>query len=183
MTHRLPSRSILRSTRRFRSPASGRQGQSGQAKSQSHAAGKGVNVAACWRTWSVHPSVDRLALGARTRPLSSRSSCGSTSRTNSSGWKERLVSESKLSTDPSARPNDRHQFRRCGAFAERHRNAPRSHRSNQRGMVVIAGSLPPGVETTIYRELAQSLKARQKKVALDTSGETLNHAIKALPTS
>jgi 1-phosphofructokinase len=47
---------------------------------------------------------------------------------------------------------------------------------------VIAGSLPPGVETTIYRELAQSLKARQKKVALDTSGETLNHAIEALPT-
>ena len=33
-----------------------------------------------------------------------------------------------------------------------------------------------------YRELAQSLKARQKKVALDTSGETLNHAIEALPT-
>jgi 1-phosphofructokinase len=47
---------------------------------------------------------------------------------------------------------------------------------------VIAGSLPPGVETTIYRELAQSLKERQKKVALDTSGETLNYAIEALPT-
>jgi 1-phosphofructokinase len=47
---------------------------------------------------------------------------------------------------------------------------------------VIAGSLPPGVKTTIYRDLARSLRARGKKVALDTSGETLNHAIEALPT-
>jgi 1-phosphofructokinase len=47
---------------------------------------------------------------------------------------------------------------------------------------VIAGSLPPGVETTIYRHLAESLKARGRKVALDTSGETLNHAIEAAPT-
>ncbi len=46
---------------------------------------------------------------------------------------------------------------------------------------VIAGSLPPGVETTIYRDLTQSLKTRGQKVALDTSGETLNHAIEALP--
>jgi 1-phosphofructokinase len=46
---------------------------------------------------------------------------------------------------------------------------------------VIAGSLPPGVETTIYRDLTESLKARRRKVALDTSGETLNRAIEALP--
>lgn len=46
---------------------------------------------------------------------------------------------------------------------------------------VIAGSLPPGVETTIYGDLTQSLKIRGRKVALDTSGETLNHAIEALP--
>lgn len=46
---------------------------------------------------------------------------------------------------------------------------------------VFAGSLPPGVETTIYRDLTQSLKTRGRKVALDTSGETLNHAIEALP--
>ena len=46
---------------------------------------------------------------------------------------------------------------------------------------VIAGSLPPGVETTIYRDLTKSLKARGRKVALDTSGETLNHAIEAGP--
>jgi 1-phosphofructokinase len=46
---------------------------------------------------------------------------------------------------------------------------------------VIAGSLPPGVETTIYRDMAKSLKAIGRKVALDTSGESLNHAIEALP--
>ena len=46
---------------------------------------------------------------------------------------------------------------------------------------VIAGSLPPGLKTTIYRDLTESLKARGRKVALDTSGETLNHAIEASP--
>lgn len=46
---------------------------------------------------------------------------------------------------------------------------------------VIAGSLPPGVETTIYRELTESLKRQDRKVALDTSGETLNHAVQGLP--
>ena len=33
-----------------------------------------------------------------------------------------------------------------------------------------------------YRDLTESLKARGRKVALDTSGETLNHAIEAIPT-
>ena len=47
---------------------------------------------------------------------------------------------------------------------------------------VIAGSLPPGLETTIYRDLTNSLKARGRKVALDTSGETLTHAIEAQPS-
>ena len=46
---------------------------------------------------------------------------------------------------------------------------------------VIAGSLPPGVETTMYRDLAASLKARGCKVALDTSGDSLTHAIEAAP--
>jgi 1-phosphofructokinase len=46
---------------------------------------------------------------------------------------------------------------------------------------VIAGSLPPGVEVTVYRDFAKSLKSRGRKVALDTSGESLNHAIEALP--
>ncbi len=47
---------------------------------------------------------------------------------------------------------------------------------------VIAGSLPPGVAATACRELTESIKARDRKVALDTSGETLNHAIEAIPT-
>lgn len=46
---------------------------------------------------------------------------------------------------------------------------------------VLAGSLPPGVDTTIYKDVTKSLKARGRKVALDTSGETLNLAIEALP--
>jgi 1-phosphofructokinase len=46
---------------------------------------------------------------------------------------------------------------------------------------VIAGSLPPGVDVTIYRDFTKSLKSRGRKVALDTSGESLNHAIEALP--
>jgi 1-phosphofructokinase len=47
---------------------------------------------------------------------------------------------------------------------------------------VLAGSLPPGVETTIYRDLTAALKARGRKVALDTSGDSLNHAIGAVPS-
>ena len=47
---------------------------------------------------------------------------------------------------------------------------------------VLAGSLPPGVETTIYRDLTAALKARGRKVALDTSGDSLNQAIEAVPS-
>ena len=47
---------------------------------------------------------------------------------------------------------------------------------------VLAGSLPPGVETTIYRDLTAALNARGRKVALDTSGDSLNHAIGAVPS-
>jgi 1-phosphofructokinase len=47
---------------------------------------------------------------------------------------------------------------------------------------VLAGSLPPGVETTIYRDLTAALRARGRKVALDTSGDSLNHAIGAVPS-
>jgi 1-phosphofructokinase len=46
---------------------------------------------------------------------------------------------------------------------------------------VIAGSLPPGVEQTIYRDFVKSLKALNRRVALDTSGETLNYAVEAAP--
>jgi len=46
---------------------------------------------------------------------------------------------------------------------------------------VLAGSVPPGVDPTIYRELTARLKAQGCKVALDTSGEPLRHALDAAP--
>ena len=47
--------------------------------------------------------------------------------------------------------------------------------------VVLAGSLPPGVEATIYRDLVTALKASASNVALDTSGEGLRYAVEAVP--
>ncbi len=47
--------------------------------------------------------------------------------------------------------------------------------------VVLAGSIPPGVEPTIYRDLAQAFKAGGRRVVLDTSGEPLRHALNAVP--
>jgi 1-phosphofructokinase len=46
---------------------------------------------------------------------------------------------------------------------------------------VLAGSLPPGVDSGIYGELTVSLKARGRKVALDTSGESLERALDSGP--
>lgn len=46
---------------------------------------------------------------------------------------------------------------------------------------VLAGSLPPGVPPTIYRDIAAMLKERGRSVALDTSGEALRHALEAAP--
>jgi 1-phosphofructokinase len=46
---------------------------------------------------------------------------------------------------------------------------------------VVTGSLPPGVDATIYRDIVKALKARGSKVVLDTSGEALRHAIEVLP--
>src|SRR5581483_7377663 len=46
---------------------------------------------------------------------------------------------------------------------------------------VIAGSLPPGVGPTFYRDLAKKLRERGQRVALDTSGEQLRHALEAQP--
>lgn len=46
---------------------------------------------------------------------------------------------------------------------------------------VLAGSLPPGVDPAIYRELARALKARGCRVLLDTSGEPLRYALEAAP--
>jgi len=46
---------------------------------------------------------------------------------------------------------------------------------------VLAGSLPPGVQTTIYRDLIILARKRGCRVALDTSGEPLRLAIEAAP--
>lgn len=46
---------------------------------------------------------------------------------------------------------------------------------------VLAGSLPPGVEPSFYRELILALRERNCRVVLDTSGEPLRHALEAAP--
>jgi 1-phosphofructokinase len=46
---------------------------------------------------------------------------------------------------------------------------------------VLAGSLPPGLPVTIYRDLALALKAQGHKVALDTSGDALRYGLEAVP--
>jgi len=46
----------------------------------------------------------------------------------------------------------------------------------------LAGSLPPGLPTTIYATIIDQLKARGKSVALDTSHEALHKGILAGPT-
>jgi 1-phosphofructokinase len=47
--------------------------------------------------------------------------------------------------------------------------------------VVLAGSLPPGVPAEVYRDLTWTLKARGRRVAVDTSGEPLRLALEAGP--
>lgn len=47
---------------------------------------------------------------------------------------------------------------------------------------VLAGSLPPGVAPTIYRDLVMMIKQQGRNVALDTSGAALHHALEAAPT-
>jgi 1-phosphofructokinase len=47
---------------------------------------------------------------------------------------------------------------------------------------VLAGSLPPAVEPSFYRDLVMALKARGRKVVLDSSGEPLRYAIEAAPS-
>jgi len=46
---------------------------------------------------------------------------------------------------------------------------------------VVAGSIPPGLDPGIYREIIAALKARGSRVVLDASGEALRHAIEAGP--
>ncbi|HEY8932094.1 MAG TPA: 1-phosphofructokinase [Rariglobus sp.] len=49
------------------------------------------------------------------------------------------------------------------------------------GWCVLAGSLPPGVPSSIYREFIDTLKARGVRAGLDSSGEALRQALKAGP--
>ncbi len=49
------------------------------------------------------------------------------------------------------------------------------------GWCVLAGSLPPGVEPGIYRELIATLKTRGVRTVLDTSGQALREALGATP--
>lgn len=46
---------------------------------------------------------------------------------------------------------------------------------------VLSGSLPEGMDATIYQSLIRSLRQRGCKVALDTSGAPLRHALEAGP--
>ena len=47
---------------------------------------------------------------------------------------------------------------------------------------VVAGSLPPGVDPEIYREIIAGLRQSGRKVLLDTSGEPFSLALEARPT-
>ena len=49
-------------------------------------------------------------------------------------------------------------------------------------VVTISGSVPKGVEVTMYAKLIEKIKAQGKKVVLDTSGALLKESIKACPT-
>jgi 1-phosphofructokinase len=46
---------------------------------------------------------------------------------------------------------------------------------------ILSGSLPAGVAPTIYRDITTRLRARGRKVVLDTSGEALARAVEAAP--
>jgi 1-phosphofructokinase len=47
--------------------------------------------------------------------------------------------------------------------------------------IVLAGSVPPGVEQDIYRRLIPTLKAGDRRIVLDTSEEPLRLALEAKP--
>lgn len=49
-------------------------------------------------------------------------------------------------------------------------------------VITISGSAPKGVPTNIYTTLINMIKAKNKKVILDASGDLLKEGIKALPT-
>lgn len=49
-------------------------------------------------------------------------------------------------------------------------------------VVTISGSVPKGVSVSMYAELIKRIKAKGKKVILDTSGNLLKESIKACPS-
>jgi 1-phosphofructokinase len=49
------------------------------------------------------------------------------------------------------------------------------------GWFVLAGSLPPGADASLYAELTRRIRARGGRVVLDTSGDALRHALDAAP--
>ena len=49
-------------------------------------------------------------------------------------------------------------------------------------VVTISGSVPKGVDVTMYAKLIEKIKVQGKKVVLDTSGALLKESIKACPT-
>jgi len=48
--------------------------------------------------------------------------------------------------------------------------------------IVLAGSVPPGIDPGIYCELIKRFRERGQKVVLDTGGEPLRLALEAVPT-
>jgi 1-phosphofructokinase len=46
---------------------------------------------------------------------------------------------------------------------------------------VIAGSIPPGMDVSIYRDMVTELQSRGGMVVIDTSGEALRQAVEASP--
>lgn len=46
---------------------------------------------------------------------------------------------------------------------------------------MAGGSVPPGVDVSVFRDIIRALKARGSRVILDTSGEALRHGIEAGP--
>jgi len=53
---------------------------------------------------------------------------------------------------------------------------------NKSDIVTLSGSVPLGVDKTIYKKLIDIAKGSDKKVILDTSGELLEEGIKSSPT-
>ena len=62
------------------------------------------------------------------------------------------------------------------AFMEKYRKNLKSA-----DMVVLAGSIPPGTDDAVYKELAQEASEAGAKVILDTEGLRLSEGIKAMP--